>query len=419
MPRLPSDSVAIAKFGPPWAVVYVYGPKPGATRKLFRVYCKPPVGDVIQKQRKHKADAVALAREIGEKLKRNGPGEQVDSIGPAERQLLDLCGQLRNPRRSLEELVEREKRLERRYTVAEIFEAWTNHQKGNAGETQKSATARTAHFLKTFGDRFFDSITPGEVRSWRDGLELAERTKNNYLAEVRAAFNHAIDYQLVEGPNPAKAVEKRKVAKTEVTTWEAPMLAAALSSLPPQHVPYLAIGAFAGLRPTEISGIPGQRSGLLWSDIDFDARHIHVRAEVAQKINEARYIEFKAVPELGLTEALAEKLWHGLTTWLEPHRKVGDEPVAARKSAAIVSLHLRSAGLIKAWPNDVIRHSWISYMLAHKVSRQLVADLAGNSPDIIRANYRKPVPVETARPWFEVRPSSGTEKKIIGIGEAA
>lgn len=87
-----------------------------------------------------------------------------------------------------------------------------------------------------------------------------------------------------------------------------------------REIVFLALGAFAGMRPSEIEGVVGERDRLQWDDIDFEQRHIRIRAEVAGKLAEPRYITFTEKPGSGLPKELADTMWAALCLWIEPHR---------------------------------------------------------------------------------------------------
>jgi hypothetical protein len=57
-----------------------------------------------------------------------------------------------------------------------------------------------------------------------------------------------------------------------------------------------------------------------------------------------------------------------------------------------------------AWPHNVLRHSYISYRLAHIQNANQVALEAGNSPTIIFKHYRELVSLESAEQWFAIKP---------------
>ena len=72
-----------------------------------------------------------------------------------------------------------------------------------------------------------------------------------------------------------------------------------------------------------------------------------------------------------------------------------------RKSAALA----KDLGL--SWPQNVLRHSFISYRLATIQDANQVALDAGNSPAIIFKHYRELVTEEAATTWFAIKPPDG------------
>ena len=60
-----------------------------------------------------------------------------------------------------------------------------------------------------------------------------------------------------------------------------------------------------------------------------------------------------------------------------------------------------------SWPNNVLRHSYISYRLATIQDANQVALEAGNSPAIIFKHYRELVTKEAAGEWFGIAPPDG------------
>jgi hypothetical protein len=62
------------------------------------------------------------------------------------------------------------------------------------------------------------------------------------------------------------------------------------------------------------------------------------------------------------------------------------------------------------WPNNVLRHSFISYRIAIVKSAEQVALEAGNSPTIIFKHYRELATEEQANEWFGVAPEENGSK---------
>ena len=56
------------------------------------------------------------------------------------------------------------------------------------------------------------------------------------------------------------------------------------------------------------------------------------------------------------------------------------------------------------WPNNVLRHSFISYRIAVIQSADQAALEAGNSSAIIFKHYRELATEKQAEEWFNIRP---------------
>ena len=59
------------------------------------------------------------------------------------------------------------------------------------------------------------------------------------------------------------------------------------------------------------------------------------------------------------------------------------------------------------WPQNVLRHSFISYRIAIVQSADQVALEAGNSASIIFKHYRELTTPEVAEKWFAILPKHG------------
>lgn len=372
------------------------------------------------KDRKTKAGAEKLAKEINAQLKRGEIG-RVHRVTTEEHTLLQLCRKLTDPKSILQEALNRQENF-KRVTVAECCIRYIReYQDVDSTMTRNDATSKAGVILKTLGERYLDSLTRQDIEKWRDEKWSGEKSlkskryRNNILAHLRHLFERAQVWEFVpEGHNPARKVSSLKIPRTEPVIWEPETFRTCLkwyreSGKPDAGVKivFLALGAFAGIRPSEIEGVVGERDGLLWSDIDFEQRHIRIRVEVAGKLAEARYITFTEKPGTGLTKELVETMWATLCLWIEPHRKKSG-PVCFRKCQRLVSPEIRKAKLITKWPKDGLRHTWISSLLALGVSRDTIAELAGNSPEVIRTNYKHPLPQKIGGEWFESAPPKST-----------
>ncbi len=389
--------------------VKIYSPT--SSEGVWQITWTPP-GMLRQvKQRKTKEKAIALAKEIRGQLKRGEIG-RVHRITAKEAEWIRLCRILDDPKRVLDEAIARQEAFGRRISVAEACERYrkeyedSNHRRA----TVQDAKTRSKIIEDSLGERYLDSLTEADIEEWRRKLNGSNRHLNNTHRHLRHLFERARVWGWIpKGFNPAKDVALLRDPRKEPVVWAPEALQNCFqwyldgngTGQTSSRICFLALGAFAGLRPSEIDGIFGERDGLRWEDIDFEAKHIHIRPEVAGKLAEPRYVTFTAKPESGLSDKLAEAMWTALSSWLLPEQKPSGS-ITGRRTQRDMSLELRNAGIIENWPKDGLRHTWISSLLALGVSRDWVAELAGNSPGIIRTNYKRPLPEKVAQDWFQV-----------------
>jgi integrase len=141
--------------------------------------------------------------------------------------------------------------------------------------------------------------------------------------------------------------------------------------------PFLAIGAFAGLRTAELHRLD-------WSEIDLDRGFITVAASKA-KTRRRRLVPISK----------------NLKLWLKPLRKKSG-PVCVHVCAQHAA-KTKCEGF--AWAKNGLRHSFISYRLAILHDTARVALEAGNSPQVIFSSYRELVTPKAAKAWFGIRPA--------------
>lgn len=141
----------------------------------------------------------------------------------------------------------------------------------------------------------------------------------------------------------------------------------------------LAVGMFAGVRPSEICR-------LTWADFDFERGEIHVGK---QKVRTAGN---RLAPMLPSLIAVLQPL-RGSPT----HRVYPFDPMQAAKQLVA---HAKSCGV--EWIPDGPRHSFVSYRLAMLRDIFRVSEETGTSAATLRKFYRKPISEESARRWFGI-----------------
>lgn len=156
-------------------------------------------------------------------------------------------------------------------------------------------------------------------------------------------------------------------------------------------LPFLALTGLCFMRTAEIVRLYSQEDVLCWEDIDWTAKQIHIRPEVAketQRESDERWIPFGEPFEL-----LTFRLWgkKGMIVpimhtefsarWRKMHTELKIDPI----------------------PNGM-RKSCLSYWLAADPDLGFVkaAAYSGNSKSTIKKWYESRISQEVAKKWFEV-----------------
>ncbi len=208
-----------------------------------------------------------------------------------------------------------------------------------------------------------------QIDEWLRSLKVAPRTRNGTLTSVRTLFSFAKSrsYLPKNEITEADALNKSEVGDTDTVIFEPAVMRKLLNAAPPQLIPFLAIGAFAGLRSAEIARLE-------WSAINFERGIIEIRA------GQAKTASRRIVP-----------VSENLRAWIAPLARIGPvihTPELYRDVSAL------AAKLGIEWPRNVLRHSYISDRLPIVKSADAVALEAGNSPAIIFKRYRATWPRE-------------------------
>ncbi len=287
-------------------------------------------------------------------------------------------------------------------TVAEVAAEFLDAKVKAKKSADYLADCRYRHgkFAAAFQCNIAD-VGGNQIVEFLDALNLSIRSRNNFRLSIGTLFEFAKSKHYL----PADWSEMAHVDKVqdddegEVTTFTPSELRAFLGRAHPDVIPFLAIGAFAGLRSAEIER-------LTWADVFTIPGKIEVKARKA-KTRARRLVPISA----------------NLAKWLAPFRDRTPEAPVVR--FADIGQQIRDMAAktptrsALTWKRNALRHSFISYRLAEIQSAAQVAMEAGNSETMIFKNYRDVVRPETAREWFAIEPLTAEDGKIIAMPTAA
>jgi hypothetical protein len=298
--------------------------------------------------------------------------------------------------------------LRSRDTSAEIgaaVAAYLDHKRREAGE-------ETPH-LRTVG-KFLDRLSTDfkgqrvseihapELATWwtSRGADRSAKSQRDYRAHLVTFWRWALR-QGIAGADPVTAADRLpnvRVDRAEPRILSVTETCSILNAVRKEWRAWAVLGAFAGMRPEEISPKSQKlrtKRGLQAEEIDFQFRCIRVPACVS-KTNRARIIPFNAALEAGLA-------WAGITA-------TSTGPICRRYPGTAGELR-RIGKLLFAgdWPDDALRHSYGSYRNAILRNLDQVAEEMGNSVAMLHAHYHNPQPEATGHQYFTASPCSDSD----------
>ncbi len=224
------------------------------------------------------------------------------------------------------------------------------------------------------------SIGPRDIESWFDARNEPPSGRASNLGRLSALFSHGIRQGWIDR-NPCDLVERITIEHRPPAILSVGDCERLLSAAGPDLRPWVVLGLFAGLRPTEAER-------LQWGAVRLTGPRPHVVVDAAaSKVRRRRIVPLQPTA----------------VAWLA---------LDARPDGAVVSSYstlrrrrreaARAAGV--RWSQDVLRHTCGSMRLAAGAHTSEVADEMGNSPRILRTHYAELVTREDAERFWAIRP---------------
>lgn len=296
--------------------------------------------------------------------------------------------------------------------------------------------------LGAFEKRFtghINSIVGGEIDAWLRASGLSPRTRNNIRTSLHTLFKFAEGRRyLPKDHDELDSVAVVNDRDGDIEVFTPAELAEVLRCATEEMIPFLVLGAFAGIRHAEI-----QR--LEWKDIRFDDGLIEIRASKAKTASrrlvpilpnlKTWFLKYRQPAgfvvnhrnvafELHLIAKRANQSRRA--AWAESKGKTAEDLRRSEIQAGAMA-RKRPLGKLRsqkgeippgaetaelegwepfAWKHNALRHSFISYWVAQTKNVAQVALEAGNSPQMIFRHYRELVRPVEAEKWFGIVPGA-------------
>ena len=237
------------------------------------------------------------------------------------------------------------------------------------------------------------SVTAGDIHEFLVSLKLEPRTCNNYRTAISNLFSFArLKGFVAKDWKPLEEVPEFKEPVKPVPILTPKELGRMLEMVSSDFLPYLVIGAFAGLRQSEIER-------LHWSHVG--AKYIKV-PPASHRVKSTRVVAIQP----------------NLQSWLDLCRKPDGKVVPFKNVTNQIRRLCEKAEI--APKHNLLRHSYGSYRLAVVEDAEKVSFEMGNSPKMVFQNYREVVTPEEGHAWFEIdAPKEGLNlKPAKGLAQA-
>jgi integrase len=230
-------------------------------------------------------------------------------------------------------------------------------------------------------DQWLRSLSDGET-----GKRLSPVTRNNFRRVLIVAFNFAKGRDYCVG-NPAEKTPRAKVIETAIGILTIDQTARLLENTPAELVPYIAIGAFAGLRRAELERLD-------WREVDLQSGLIEVTASKAKSARR-RFVRIQP----------------NLAKWLQPYVQLSGNVTPPNYRELFDDA--REAAKIHEWPQNALRHSFASYHLARFNDAALLAlELGHTNSNLVFQHYRQLVKPKQADRYWKIAPTVSSKKVI-------
>jgi integrase len=284
-------------------------------------------------------------------------------------------------------------------TAAELVKELLNGKEADGASERylSDLRSRLTQFSESFDGVPVGEITSSEIDEWlrnlsdkESGKRLAPVTRNNFRRVLIVAFNFAKGHDYCVG-NPAQQSAKAKEIESAVGILTVDQTACLLESAAPELLPYVAIGAFAGLRRAELERLD-------WQEVDLQSGLIEVTARKAKSARR-RFVRIQP----------------NLRKWLQPHAQLSGN-VTPTDYRALLETARETAG-IEQWPQNALRHSFASYHLAKfNDAAALALELGHTNSNMVFHHYRQLVKPKQAERYWKIAPAGG--KKVIQFAVA-
>lgn len=266
--------------------------------------------------------------------------------------------------------------------------------------TLQDYRSRLGPLVEFYGDRSIRLISRADLETLIFKPKQAADTANGNRRVLHALFAWCVDQDfLIVNPVSKIATTSRDDKEPEILTVTEVklLLQVAMKYKEGRLLPYAALGLFMGLRPAEIARLD-------WKHVDLEQKLIRIQGGVA-KLRQRRVIAMPVNAIEWLTACYGKRI--------VPQNMVRDWNAVRRLAGFEGNRQQTGDGNLKPWPQDVIRHTAISFHYAFFKDEDATAYWAGNSPSTIHSYYKGLVNPQDAQDFMDMKPTNLDAQIIV------
>lgn len=298
-------------------------------------------------------------------------------------------------------------------TISEIVKEMLNIKLNDTfieDRQKQTLKVRWGKFERAFGNRVISTIKAKELDSFLANPEWQPRTRQHYRGAISMIFDYAKrkDYLESDKDHQAEKTETIRVNDAKLESWSVEDMRLILKHATKRTIPWLVLGAFAGIRSSEIERMN-------WEDIDWSSNLILVKGKLVGG-SKSRASNDRAV---AMTE--------NIKAWLSPFGIykgnilkslcVGEANKDIYNALEDLIHKIQKEKPLFTWKQNANRHSFATYYLAMTGDASTTALAMGNSPTMVLRRYKsiqvegKTVTRAMAEKYFAILPGEGATKK--------
>jgi len=227
-------------------------------------------------------------------------------------------------------------------------------------------------------------ITPATIDQWFAGRSEAPHTRSSNTGRLASMFALAARRGWISD-NPIDRLERVHVetkSPAVLSSSQAKRILAFTLERYPKCCVHLVLALFAGIRPEELLAIQ-------WDCIRLQDGTVEIGA-AASKVRRRRVVQLEPAAVKWLELAKSQK---------------ADLPLTPGRARVFIR-KLRGVLGFRKWPQDILRHTAASYLVAKRKDLPAVAYSLGNSPGVLLRSYHNLVSSQEAERFWGLLPDS-------------